>query len=72
MVISGLLFFFFKIVFYSDMEASFPDILFILHSHGSCRPSGDCGGNRDRTRECCVTAWFQTVIYYFSLSAVKI
>jgi hypothetical protein len=40
------------------MDASFPEILFILHSHDSCRPSGDCGGSRDRTRDCCVTAWF--------------
>jgi hypothetical protein len=32
------------------MDASFPEILFILHSHDSCRPSGDCGGSRDRTQ----------------------
>jgi hypothetical protein len=32
------------------MDASFPEILFILYSHDSCRPSGDCGGSRDRTR----------------------
>jgi hypothetical protein len=41
------------------MDASFSGVLFILHSHDSCRPSGDCGGSRDRTRDCCVTAWFQ-------------
>jgi hypothetical protein len=28
---------FLKIVFYSGMDASFPEILFILHSHDSCR-----------------------------------
>jgi hypothetical protein len=43
------------------MDASFPEILFNLHSHDSCRPSGDCGGSRDRTRDCCVSAWFQLV-----------
>jgi hypothetical protein len=42
---------FFKTVFYSGRDASFP--LFILHSYGSCRPS-DCGGGQDRTRNCCV------------------
>jgi hypothetical protein len=59
--VQGEIFFFFLIVFYSGMDASFPEILFILHSHGSCRPSVDCGGSRDRTRDCCVTAWFQPV-----------
>jgi hypothetical protein len=53
----------FKIVFYSGMDASFSEILYISHSHGSCRPSGDCGGSRDRTRDCCVTAWFQPLYY---------
>jgi hypothetical protein len=48
---------FFFIVFYPGMDASFPEILFILHSHGSCRASG----RRDRTRDCCVTAWFHPV-----------
>jgi hypothetical protein len=52
---------FFKTVFYSGRDASFPEILFILHSHNSCRPLGDCGGSRDRTRDCCVTAWYQLV-----------
>jgi hypothetical protein len=54
-------FFLLLIVFYSGMYASFTEILFILHSHVFCRPSGDCGGSRDRTRDCCVTAWFQLV-----------
>jgi hypothetical protein len=30
----------------------------LIHSHYSCRPSGDCGGSRDRTRNCCVAVWF--------------
>jgi hypothetical protein len=30
------------------------EIFFIIHSHNSCRPSGDCGGSRDRTRNCCI------------------
>jgi hypothetical protein len=33
--------------FYLWRDASFPDILFILHNHDSCRPSGDCGGSID-------------------------
>jgi hypothetical protein len=40
-------FFFFLIVFYSGMDASHPEIWFYIHSHNSCRPSGDCGGSGD-------------------------
>jgi hypothetical protein len=41
------------------MDASHPEILFYyIHSHYSCRPSGDCGGSRDRTRNCCVAVCF--------------
>jgi hypothetical protein len=50
--------FFFFIVFYSGRDASHPEIWFLIHSHNSCRPSGDCGGSQDRTRNCCVTVWF--------------
>jgi hypothetical protein len=49
-------------VFYSGMDASNPEIfylfLLLIHSHYSCRPSGDCGGSRDRTWNCCVAVWF--------------
>jgi hypothetical protein len=49
---------FFFIVFYSGMDASHSEICFFIHSQYSCRPSGDCGGSRDRTRNCCVAVWF--------------
>jgi hypothetical protein len=29
-----------------------------MHSHNSCRTSGDSGGSRDRTRNCCIAVWF--------------
>jgi hypothetical protein len=54
-------FFFLLIVFYSGIDASFPEILFILHSHDSCCPSGDCGESGIEIRDYCVTAWFQLV-----------
>jgi hypothetical protein len=52
---------FFLLFFTQEWTPHFPGFLFILHSHGSCRPSGDCGGSWDRTRNCCVTVWFQPV-----------
>jgi hypothetical protein len=52
---------FFKIVFYSGRDASNPEILFIIHSYCSCRPSGNCGGSWDRTRNCCVAVWCHPV-----------
>jgi hypothetical protein len=48
----------FLIFFYSKMDASHPEILIFIHSHNSCRPSGDCGGSWDPTRDCCVAVWF--------------
>jgi hypothetical protein len=47
--------FFFKLTFVIRKGA--PHILrsfFYTHFHCSCRPTGDCGGSRDRTRNCCV------------------
>jgi hypothetical protein len=32
--------------------------LILIHSHNSWRPSGDCGGSRDQTRNCWVAVWF--------------
>jgi hypothetical protein len=52
-----LRYFFLIFFFYSGMDASHPEILFIIHSHNSCRPSGDCGGSRNRAQKCCVAVW---------------
>jgi hypothetical protein len=53
---------FFLIVFFT--QEGTPRILrfyFVLHSRNSCRPSGDCGGSRDQTRNGCVAAWYHLV-----------
>jgi hypothetical protein len=46
-----------RMVFTFTQAASHLKIWFLIHSHVSWPWSGDCGGSRIRTRNCCVTAW---------------
>jgi hypothetical protein len=51
----------FFFVFYSGRDASHPEILVMIHSYCSCRPSGNCEGSRDRTSDCSVAVWCHPV-----------